>query len=504
MNLGVSYKVLIGLGLVFSFLSCEKKDDKKSMTDANVALSKQSNISKWSAAIKPQSSVTIKVVDFSNQPIVGARILIGSYQGQPFKNNYLTTDNNGQVFVDRNDWTTLAHVTADATGFIRQTMLTQKPGNIVMKMGRSQLRQKAKISGVVNGLPVADGDKNIDFGLIMSSLTKADLFNFDIANVISPYSDTLAAMGQEFDVPSNVSIPKQKERYIVNITLDKPVYSMYTSTLGTKRLFSAAGRFVFKPVVDELRDGKPFYELINYFNLSGGSLREVDVAGPETTLNFPAQELTFTKKVTVRSPKINSDELFLSLTANEVSGQLVPTGVRKLNSDETAELTAIENAPLFLVNAIKRQSEFMGNVAGGDRITASMLPFKPNLDPQLLPLIADPAIANKNGYIVTTPAVNAPVQMTRLALTGAISDVFTETVGEKQITTLVKRWEVLGTEWPNQIALPNWPMDSQPDANTKRRFEINLIGGLNAKTFELGDELVQAATHVTRSSVDFQ
>lgn len=498
----MNLKTLLGLAFLLTTLSCEKKDDKKANINANIAISKQAPLSYWTAASDRKQNVTINVVDSANHPISHARVLIGSHQGHPFKNNYLLTDENGQVFINRNDWTTPAHVTADATGFIRQTMLSQKPGNIVIRMSPSQLRQKAKIAGVVTGLPVADGDKNIDFGLIMSSLTKADLFNFDIANVISPYSDTLAAMGQEFDVPSNVSIPKQKERYIINITLDKPVYSLYTSNLGTKRLFAAAGRFEFKPVVDELRAGKPFYDLINYFNLSGGTLREVNVASAETPLNFPAKELNFTRKVAVKSPKINSDELFLSLAANEVSGQLVPTGVRKMNSNETAELTAIENAPLFLVNAIKRQTEFMGNVPGGDRITASMLPFKANLDPQLLPLIANPAVSNNDGYVMKTPQVTAPPQMTRLALSGAISDVFTETVGDKTITTLVKRWEVVGTDWPEQVALPNWPLDSQ-DQTQKKRYEVNLIGGLNAKTFELGDDLVQAATHVTRSSVDF-
>lgn len=499
----MNLKTLIGFSLALSLFSCEKKDDKKTNSDLSARITKQVLHSQWSDAVNSQT-LTIKVVDANGAPIANAQVLVGSFQGQPFKNNYLKTDKNGQVLINRNEWTTVAHVTADASNFIRQTLLSQKPGHIIIKMNPSQLRQKAKISGVVTGLPVADGDKNIDFGLIMASLTKADLFNFDISKIISPYGDTLSAMGQEFEVPSNVSIPKQKERYIINITLDKPVYTFLTSSLGTKHLFAAAGRFVFKPVVDELRDGTPFYELINYFNLTGGSLREITAAGPQTTLNFPAQELTFTKKVSVRSPKINGDELFLSLTANEVSGQLVPTGVRKMNSDETAELATVENTPLFLINAIKRQSEFLATTSGGDRITASILPFKTNLDSQLLPLISDPSIAIKDGYFITTPAVKASAQMTRLALTGAVSDVYTETVGDKVISTLVKRWEVLGTDWPNQIALPNWPLAQQNEAPTKHRFEINLIGGLNAKTYELGDELVQASTHVTRSSVDFQ
>ena len=479
--------------------ACEKKDDKK--LTINTSDSKQTSVSQWFPADKSQP-LTIKVIDQSNKPIVDAQVLIGNYQGRPFKDNFLSTDKNGLVSIPREDWTAPANVTADANMHVRQTLILQKPGNIVIRMNPSQLRQRAKITGVVNGLPIVNGDKYIDFGLVMTSLSKADLFNFDVGNVISPYADTLSAVGQEFSVPSNVSIPAQKEKYIINITLDKPIYSLYLPSYGTKRLFSTAGKFVFKPVVDELRNGKPFYELINYFNLTGGTLREINVNSPETQLNFPAQELAFNKTVQVKSPKINSDEVFLSLTANEVGGQLVPTGVRKLNSLESADLTTIEGSPLFLVSALKRQSEFMGNAPGGDRISASMLPYVKDLDGALLPLIANPTIKTAEGYVVTSPTIAAPSQITRLAVFAAVSDVFDDTVDGKKVTTLVKRWDVLATQWPNQLALPNWPLDSQPTTN-KKRFEVNFIGGLNAPPQELGDDLVQAATHVTRSSIDF-
>jgi hypothetical protein len=484
---------------LFAFTSCEKKDEKN--VSFETTDSKLTSVSQWFPAEKSQP-LTIMVMDQTNTPIANAQVLIGNYQGRPFKNNFLTTDNSGTVSISRDDWTTPANVTADASLFIRQTLLSQKPGNIIIRMNRAQMRQRAKISGVVSGLPIVNGDKNIDFGLVMSSLSKADLFNFDIGSVISPYSDVLSAVGQEFSVPTNVSLPSQKEKYIINITLDKPIYSLYLPSLGTKRLFATAGRFVFKPVVDELRSGKPFYELINYFDLTGGTLREINVASSETQLNFPAKELLFTKPVKVKSPKINSDEVFLSLTANELAGQLVPTGIRKLNSEESADLTVIDGSPVFLVSALKRQSEFMGNAPGDDRISASMLPYTKDFDGTLLPLIANPTIKTTDGYVVTTPAITAPSKITPLAVFAAVSDVYEDVQGDKKVTLLVRRWDVLTKQWPSQLQLPIWPLDAQP-TTTKKRFEVNLIGGIDAPAQELGDDLVQSATHVTRSSIDF-
>ena len=54
---------------------------------------------------------------------------------------------------------------------------------------------------------------------------------------------------------------------------------------------------------------------------------------------------------------------------------------------------------------------------------------------------------------------------------------------------------------PKQIQLPTWPIAKEQSA-TRQRFEVNLIGGLNAPKFELGDDLVESVTHVTRSSAD--
>ena len=39
--------------------------------------------------------------------------------------------------------------------------------------------------------------------------------------------DEIRVAGQKLGVPSNISLPKQKESYIITITIDKPIYRMY-------------------------------------------------------------------------------------------------------------------------------------------------------------------------------------------------------------------------------------------------------------------------------------
>lgn len=494
---------VLGFVLVFFVLpSCgPKKTELEQLNLTTGEASKPSFLSSWAPGDQATSTVGIKVIDLAGRPVANADVLIGSARGVPFQNNFLKTDSKGEIKVSSRDWTTPLHVTVDAAGFTRQTLLSQKPGQMVIKLNVAQLINQAKITGVVNGLPIVNGDKFVDFGLIMSSLTKADLFNFDLGTVMSPYSDTMTALGQSFAVPSNTSIPNQKEKYIFNITLDKPLYTYYVPQYGKKQLFSAAGKFEFKPAVDELRDGKPFYELVNYFNLSGGSIREIDVQSSTTTLNFPAQEINFAKKVTSKSPTISAEEVFLSLALNEVAGQFVPSSIRQMNSNETAELAVIGSAPVHLVHALKRKAEFMTDVPGNDRISVSFLPFKEGDVASMLPLIEGPQVSFRDFFSVTTPQFNKPSRMTELAFSGALADVYQKTNDGQTVTTLVRRWEIFGTGWPQQVQLPKWPLTKESGA-VRQRFELNLIGGLNAPKLELGDDLVDAVTHVTRSSTD--
>lgn len=491
-------KALLCLASLFTIISCSK-DEKKSAAGLYNLTEGAPQISSWQSLNEFSTTASIQVLNQQNHPIENAKILIGQEIDQPFKNNMFTTDKNGEI-QNLAGWTMPAHITADAPGYIRQTLLNQKPGVLTFKLNPSYLAEKAVITGQVTQLPIVNGDKNVDFGLVMSALTRADLLNFDLNSVISPISDIMKVATYTIPVPSNVSLPKQKENYIFNLTIEKPTYRFFAPALGTRRLFAAAGRFPFKTVVDEIRGGKPFYEVINYFDLQGGGIRDVTLAGATTNLDIPGNELSFLAPVTIASPTLNADEVFVALTASEVSGYMIPTGMKKMDANTSANLNTLENKPAYTVNVIKRQSEFMTQAPGADRLSAALLPYKVNSQPKMLPLVADPSISAQNGYLIQLPQITNVSGIYGLAVSAVVSEIQISGPVDKPETTLIRKWEILGTKWPAQIQLPNWPLDP---TNNKLRFEINYVGGPKKQDVDLGNGLIQAASHVTHSSADF-
>ncbi len=203
---------LLCLVSVFTIISCSK-DDKNLSTGLYNITENAPQISSWQSINDIEATSSIQVLNQLNQPVVGAQVLIGTDTDAPFKNNLFITDKNGQI-QNLSAWTMSAHITADAPGYVTQTLLNQKPGLVTFKLNPAYLNSQATITGQVTQLPVVDKDKQIDFGLVMSALTRADLLNFDLNSVISPINDIMKVASYTIPVPSNVSLPKQKESYI--------------------------------------------------------------------------------------------------------------------------------------------------------------------------------------------------------------------------------------------------------------------------------------------------
>lgn len=486
---------LLSLSLV-TLTACDK--DKKE--DSKVAQNARIERFVWTPKAET-AAAQVRVINQFGEPVAGAQILIGSMQGSPFRDNFVTTNTAGAVSVS-NDWRTPAAVTVSANGYIRQTFLAQSPGNMTIRMSSAYLAQRAEVRGQVTQLPVVNNDKLIDFALAMPVVTRADLLNFDLGQVISPYTDTLSAAGQSNDIPSNVSLPRQRENYFIGVTLDKPVYRLKVPTLGTKKFVTARGRFVFKKVVDELRDGKPFYDMINHFSILGGGIREATLTGPLTQLDIPGNELEFTTALAVQPATAQADEILLVLATNEMSGAMIPTDVKKSVGGAAVNLQSMPNLPAHIVTVVKKQSDFMSTAPGADRMSASLLPYSASTDKRLLPLIANPSIAPAGAsYVISLPAVGNSAGINPTATSAVISDLVETKDGNKTILTTVKRWEIIGSGWNQRLELPQWALDA--GTGGRKRVEVNYIGSVTSNSTKLDDTLIQNATHVTHASTDF-
>lgn len=508
MKHGLLVSVLSASVLAFSGCAEDQKQISHSLYHAA-----DFKISRRFDLITPQTTPTVQVFNQANQPIANAQVLIGAAINDPFQGNLKITDKNGMVAVS--EWSDTAHITVNAPGYIRQTLLNQKPGIIQVKLSTAYLKSRPMITGQVTGLPVKDGDKMTDFSLVIPTIAKGDLMNFDLDAVISPFTDVIDVIfGQTAELPSNVSIPTQKEKYnfLISVTLSKPDYRAYALHHGPKTFYALTGRFPFKETVDEMQADKKFYEILNYFSFTNGGLRETTVTGPTTALNIPGMEIKFDgAPVSVKGAAIQADEVVMALAMNDLSGgRFVPSDVKRLNANESASLKTIAGKQVHIVNLMKKAADFDTTTQDvANRSSASMVPFKAGMQTSLLPLLpAGPTVTQTGGaYKILVPQASTQTTdanaVNPIAVTVAISDINVVQDGAFQVELLERKWEVLGTAWPTEINLPAWPLEDEADtAAVKRKFEVNLIGSQSAPQTDLGDDLVKAATHVTKGAAE--
>ncbi len=486
--------VLLSLVTALSLLtfSCSKKSDTP-----------KSEIARFLWTEQATATAAIKVLNEFGEPIESAQVLIGNAQGTPFKGNFLNTNSKGIAQIPT-DWAANAHVTVEATGYIRQTLLNQKPGDITLKLLRRAATNRPELNGKVTGLPVVNGDKMTDFALVIPAMTRGDLLNFDLNAVISPYSDAISVLGQQAKIPGNVSLPSQKESYLFPITIAKPVYRITSTTLGAKRFFTLRGQFPFKKMIDEMRAGKPFYDLINNFTIQGGGMRDITLTQPITTLDVPGDELVFSSKVSTQSATIAADEVQMVVAVSDVAGTLAPTDIKKFAGETLLQLVTLPNKKTYILNILKRKTEVdpvATAAAKSNRISAALAVHNEAIKPLFLPLVESPTISETSGFIIGLPSKPNQAGINALAVSASISDLVPVVSGAETIINVNRRWEVIGLGWDQSMELPKWPLGGDIAAN--RRVEINYIGSTTQQGAKLDAHLIEAATHVTHASTDF-
>lgn len=505
-NLFFKHLALLGMltaALVFTGCSKDKggKGDQGGGESNVASVFQDSTIDsfKW-FELSEERGAQIKIVNMYGEPVANAQILIGDAVGNPFRDNFITTDQSGVANVPVS-WATRAAVTVQARGYIRQTILGQNPGDMIIRLSTAYLPTFPEVKGIATGLPVVDNDKLVDFALVMPMMRKADLINIDISQIISPFTDTISAAGQKMSVPSNVSLPRQKENYVIGITLNKPLYRLKTPTLGPKKYVATRGRFVFKKVVDEFRAGKAFHELINHFTIFAGGMRDAVVTGPETMLDISANDYQFTSQLSVNPTTPQNGEVALVIAANDIDGYMMPTDVKRVTAGQQTKLQTMPSRSVQILNIIKKESEFMSNTPGSDRISASLLPYSANREYRMLPLIENPSMSHQGRYVINAQVLRERAGMTPVGTTAAISDLTEITDNGIKVLVPIRRWEVVGFGWQSQIALPQWPLEKRNDSlgTGKTRIEFSYIGSSTSRARQTLDN----ATHVTHASADY-
>lgn len=466
------FSLLTCSSLALFIISCsEGKDSKPSTPKPKIEISPE------------QNAEYIAVYDNSGRPISSAKILVGHFPNE-IPGNELTTGPDGRVPIP-SAWTSPLPVSVWAQNYVPTTYLQQTPGLIEFSLRKNPVEPTLELRGVAQGLPLKNNDDNVDFGLMINAFQRSDLLSFDLNKVLSPQTDTLTFPGYSFQIPSNLSLPKQKEKYgIFPVTINKPEYRMYFREPGLYNVYAAKGSFSFKQVSGGFSDGKPLHELINYFKITGGSLLKINITGANNYQDFNVNELQFTQTKIFQAPAIANNQVLISVAGSELDGQIIPTDLRKLSSNEVATMNIMANLPSYNVAALKNANEFVLDQPGTDRISLYIQDFSQTKIPNLLPLVADPVL-QKSKVTIEKP-ITKPGQFPLASL-----------LSIKYQENGLKYWDIVSPKWEDTINLPvNF-------SGAVIKLEINFYASDINQTARLGRELVEKSNLMTRSSIKY-
>lgn len=444
-------------------------------------------------------SSLVSVVDENGKPVVGAEVMVGAAANAPSNDNITVTDAAGK-FKAPPTWTNEQPVTINAPNFVRATYLKQLPQGQTFAIRKKIPVKEVELNGVTSGYQIKDYDGWVDFGIVVPAISKANFFNFDVTSFISPYNDTISVVGRSVKIPSNISLPRQTESYFISITLDKPKYRTIFKNPGAKTVFALKGKFPLSDVVDEVRGGKDFSKLMNYFHISGGSIREVNMTS-KTTLNIPVTDMTFKNKVAIRAPQQSSDEVAMAVSLAPTKAMFFPSDIKSLTPGKTLQMNQV-NANSQLLSILKKKDEMKPGTPNFDRLTASFLPMTSNMTPTFISLLDSPRVTSPLKLAIGN--ATKPANVVEGAAYFVMSKVEQIEISGTKVDVLDNQWEIYGPQWIRNLEVPEWPNDKLPTGNLRWEVTLTAVPNQNAlKGKDLGPKWLEAASHASRSSTDF-
>ncbi len=278
-------------------------------------------------------SLHVRVIHIgTTDPLVGAFVMAGQSDGDPFAGNWGLTDANGEItLADPNLQGPIA-VTAGAASYRYFTLVHVDAADLVIPLSPIvSTDPEYEVGDFVSGIDVDDGwlnsgDGYVDLALVLPTLKLEELMTFDMGNLMGP-PETIEILGQPFDVPSNVFIPQQWELFIEII---KDHYYLYLSA-GDYTIGALSARIDR----DDLLAGGDIADLIPNMEYREIDILDVSVSGNIYTADLNvAPDLNETVTLNVANIPDNSKTWCVSLgdlDALEGLGRLVPLGLNSIN-----------------------------------------------------------------------------------------------------------------------------------------------------------------------------
>jgi len=455
----------------------------------------------------PKTALRFQVRNDLGQPVANARILIGHKPGQPFAGNELTSDVRGE-WVAPSEWTDAQPISITADGYIPATFFSQAPELRDFEIRRQPNAQQRSVRGETQGFGQLARDGFLDVGLVVPAVSRAQMVNFQISSLISPESDTIElVLGQKAAIPANLTLPRQRENYVVPITFDKPGYRLQIATDQPTQMVALHGRFPFRELVDELRAGKPIFDLINRLEIRGGGVQVIPAGTQDQNLNLSVSDKKFTKRIRVRAPMLASNQVMLALPLVIDGGMVYPTDVKRVGSRSTQEVAFSNGDPKdALLLTVARSADLRGGLKGPqlDEFSAVIRSLsEADEAPDFLSQVAPPRLNHLN-LLLNAPQSSA--QLAPFATYLQISTVEIVRAGDVEFEKKTTAWEGFVDDWATDLQLPEPVLTSS--IAQQRRLEVYFLADRSrppkSRIRVMGPTILANVSHVSKNAIDLQ
>jgi len=251
----------------------------------------------------------------------------------------------------------------------------------------ASLNANSSVSGQISGFETVNNNNIFNFGLALPVLQKEQLLDFNLNMFLSTETDTITALGQSIEVPSNLSIPDQRERYIFSIRFNKPSYRLpWEQNTELEGIGALEGQFAFRQVIDKVRGGAPLFSLINDFTFTSFSLKSVNTS--VENLIVGETKHSHLMRLTGLTPE-SSPYITLAIALDsEDDNYFFPIDLKLLSVTETTDLRVTLNSHATL--AIIPKSIFVQNTLKNTNIDMPFsIVWKAGAQNKALPMLTD-------------------------------------------------------------------------------------------------------------------
>ncbi|MFK8137561.1 MAG: hypothetical protein AB8E15_04285 [Bdellovibrionales bacterium] len=453
----------------------------------------------FGSSLSTECAYNIKVTDKQGGLLDSVNLFLGI---KNLGNNLLTSDRSSFQFVNCDQAKEM--LTFVAPGFVRASFIGLEPGNHSLRLNKLRTTTtKKKLTGITTGFQDLSKDGFIDFSLAAPLFKREHLSRFDISYVISNQVDEMSVIGRKVNVPSNLSFPKQKERYsFINVTFDKPGYTLEFAQKGVYRIGAMHGRFPFKKVADQMRKGKSMFGVINDLDFKSIGLHEAQIDQETNQKNLSIMGTNFSRSLDVSASEFKANEVHVGVALNNLEGELFPSDVKVFSKGEKRKLKFASD--LYggyvlgvLMEERKDNSRPIDTVNGS--VSIYLNNYQSNHTTKFLPRIEPPRL-NGNRIESQLPA-NEPEAF----VLGTYASIKTSNVlmnSSIEMLSSQTAWELYSLSWESSIELPEIPGDATIMATNQ--LEIMYLGSENDPgNISSGPEQLEKANYATRATVDY-